>query len=402
MAPLRVEKSVKMVYNDKNKQERDLRTMQRLRSLRKNKLATLRSVKKLDNNIYLLDYRNDYHLPELLNKGVSSIGELTAFTANALTLGLRLFKPGTDQGAGCTTFEAYTAEGNHLLARNFDFKTAPCFVVWTHPDHGYASVSVVDTNFMAYGNALRLHRLNRYRALLAPYCCVDGMNEKGLVIAVSQLRAKATNQKNPGKKDITTTAMIRAVLDTCANVDEAVALFREYNMHDSLWTNYHYQIIDASGRSVVIEYIDHTMHVYERGSSAYPVSGSVFEDDGLKLQYAANFSLTKDIGSFQIEQHGEDRIEAVKAVLRAKDGILSEPEAMDLLSYVKLNYKHDKYPWSVNALWSAVYNTDAGTLKLVGNMDYKHIYTFSIHEPCKVLAHESIDHSAYPDTKWSH
>ena len=166
MAPLRVEKSVKMVYNDKNKQERDLRTMQRLRSLRKNKLATLRSVKKLDNNIYLLDYRNDYHLPELLNKGVSSIGELTAFTANALTLGLRLFKPGTDQGAGCTTFEAYTAEGNHLLARNFDFKTAPCFVVWTHPDHGYASVSVVDTNFMAYGNALRLHRLNRYRALL--------------------------------------------------------------------------------------------------------------------------------------------------------------------------------------------------------------------------------------------
>ena len=192
------------------------------------------------------------------------------------------------------------------------------------------------------------------------------------------------------------------MLDTCADVDEAVALFREDNLHDSLWTNYHYQIIDASGRSVVIEYIDHTMHVYERGSSAYPVSGSVFEDDGLKLQYAANFSLTKDIGSFQIEQHGEDRIEAVKAVLRAKGGILSEPEAMDLLSYVKLNYKHDKYPWSVNALWSAVYNTDAGTLKLVGNMDYKHIYTFSIHEPCKVLAHESIDHSAYPDTKWSH
>ncbi|MBQ4208581.1 MAG: hypothetical protein II621_09785, partial [Clostridia bacterium] len=155
-APLRVEKSLKAVYNYKNKQERDLRMIQRLHSLRKNKSATLRSLKKLDDNICLLDYRNDYHLPELLNRGVSSIGELTAFAADALTLGLRLFKPGTDQGAGCTTFEAYTPEGNHLLARNFDFKTAPCFVVWTHPDHGYASVSVVDTNFMAYGNALRL------------------------------------------------------------------------------------------------------------------------------------------------------------------------------------------------------------------------------------------------------
>ena len=74
-----------MVYNDKNKQERDLRTMQRLRSLRKNKLATLRSVKKLDNNIYLLDYRNDYHLPELLNKGVSSIPTMDMLPFPSLT-----------------------------------------------------------------------------------------------------------------------------------------------------------------------------------------------------------------------------------------------------------------------------------------------------------------------------
>ena len=372
------------------------------RSLKNNQLATIRSAIKLSDSIYLLDYQSDYHLPELMSKGVSSIGELMAFAADALTLGLRVFRPGTDEGAGCTTFEAFTPDGNHLLARNFDFRSAPCFVVWTHPDTGYASISVVDNNFMAYGTSLRFNKLNSYRTLLAPYCCVDGMNEKGLAIAVSQLRAKATNQNAPGKKDITTTAMIRAVLDTCADVDGAIDLIKSYNMHDSLWTNYHYQIVDAHGRSVIVEYIDNVLHIYERGSDEYPVTGSVYEDDGLDRQYAANFSLTKDIGSFEIVQHGEDRAEAVKSVLRAKDGILTEREAMDLLSHVKLNYKHDRYPWSVNALWSAVYNTAEGTMKIAGNMDYKNIFTFRVNEPRRVISRESIENSIYPDTKWSH
>ncbi|MBR2730424.1 MAG: linear amide C-N hydrolase [Clostridia bacterium] len=373
-----------------------------LQGLKNNRLATIRSARKLDDNLYLLDYRSNYHLPELMERGVSSIGELMAFAADALTFGFRLFKPGTDEGAGCTTFDAFTPEGKHLLARNFDFKTAPCFVVWTHPDNGYASVSVVDNNFMAYGTSLRFHRFNSYRALLAPYCCVDGMNEKGLAIAVLQLRAKATNQKDPCKKDITTTAMIRAVLDTCANIDEAVALIKKYNMHDSLWTNYHYQIVDASGRSTVVEYIDNVLHVYERGSAACSVEGSVYEDDGLQQQYAANFSLTKEIGAYQIEQHGADRAEAVKSVLRAKDGVMTELDAMALLSHVKLDYKHTKYPWNVVALWSAVYNTGDGTMKIAANKDYRKIYTFSISTPCKVLDRESIDHSPYPDVKWSH
>ena len=371
-------------------------------SLKNNQLATIRSAIKLSDSIYLLDYQSDYHLPELMSKGVSSIGELMAFAADALTLGLRVFRPGTDEGAGCTTFEAFTPDGNHLLARNFDFRSAPCFVVWTHPDTGYASISVVDNNFMAYGTSLRFNKLNSYRTLLAPYCCVDGMNEKGLAIAVSQLRAKATNQNAPGKKDITTTAMIRAVLDTCADVDGAIDLIKSYNMHDSLWTNYHYQIVDAHGRSVIVEYIDNVLYIYERGSDEYPVTGSVYEDDGLDRQYTANFSLTKDIGSFEIVQHGEDRAEAVKSVLRAKDGILTEREAMDLLSHVKLNYKHDRYPWSVNALWSAVYNTAEGTMKIAGNMDYKNIFTFRVNEPRRVISRESIENSIYPDTKWSH
>ncbi|MCR4594226.1 MAG: linear amide C-N hydrolase [Clostridiales bacterium] len=377
-------------------------TGKKLRYFLKHQLVTMKSVEQLDDNIYLLDYKNDYHLPELLERGVSSLGELTAFASDALTLGLRLCKIGGDEGAGCSTFDAFTPDGHHLLARNFDFKTSPCFVVWTHPKCGYAGISVVNTNFIVYGSSLRYNKLNSYRVLVAPYCCVDGMNEKGLAIAVLQMKAKATNQTDSGKKDITTTAMIRAVLDNCADVDEAVELIKRYNMHDSIWTNYHYQIVDASGRSVTVEYIDNVFHVYERGNPEYSTDSSVYEDDGMKFQYVSNYSLTKDVGSFQIEGHGEDRMCAVKKVLTEKDGIMTELEAMDLLSHVRLKYKHPKYPWNVVALWSAVYNTKEKTLKLAANLDYKKIYTFRIDRPGLVLNRESLEDSEYPETIWSY
>ena len=65
------------------------KTGKKLRAFSKHQLTTMRSVEKLDDNVYLLDYKNDYHLPELLEKGVSSIGELAAFASDALTLGIK-------------------------------------------------------------------------------------------------------------------------------------------------------------------------------------------------------------------------------------------------------------------------------------------------------------------------
>ena len=196
--------------------------------------------------------------------------------------------------------------------------------------------------------------------------------------------------------------MIRAVLDTCANVDEAVDFISAYNMHDSLFCSYHYQIVDKSGRSVVVEYIDNKLYVYEKNSSKYTTAGSVYENDGIAFQYVTNFSVTEDIGTYRIEQHGEDRAAAIKKTLAEKQGVMTELESMDLLSYVKLNYKHPKYPWNIVALWSAVYNSEKCTLKLAANMDYTKIYTFSVNKPCEVLETQSITDSAYPQGNWEY
>lgn len=81
---------------------------------------------------------------------------------------------------------------------------------------------------------------------------------------------------------------------------------------------------------------------------------------------------------------------------------MTELESMDLLSHVKLNYKHPKYPWNIVALWSAVYNTNRRTLKLAANMDYSKIYTFSVNRPCEVLETEAITESAYSAREWKY
>lgn len=364
---------------------------------------TRESAKVLDENIFLLDYKNEYDLDGLLRQGVSSIGDLIKFAVKLSSYKESDFTIGQAKGGGCSTFNAVTPEGDTIMGRNFDFKVAPCFVLWTHPKGNYSSVAVVDNNFLTYGKVR--HKFNSGRTaqlLLAPYCCVDGINEKGLSIAVLQIKAKATKQTDPSKKNITTTAMVRAVLDTCSNVDEAVELFKKYNMRDSLFCCYHYQITDASGRSVVVEYIDSVLHVYEKNSEKYGIEGSVYEGDNLDYTYVSNYSITKDVGSFKIEQHGDDRTDAIKQVLTEKNGVLTEIEAMDLLSYVKLDYDHPKYPWRIEALWSAVYNSNKSTLTIAAGVDYSRIYTFSVNEPGKVLGQTGIEKSAYPQGNWAY
>lgn len=367
------------------------------------KKLTRESAKPLDEHIVLLDYQNNYDIDGILKDGASSIVDLIKFIVKRSSFKENDFVIGEAKGGGCTTFDAFTPDGDHIMGRNFDFKAANCFVMWTHPYNHYASVSVVDGNFLTYGN--KRHKFtgkNSAQLLLAPYCCVDGINKKGLSIAVLQIKAKATKQVDPSKLNICTTAMVRAVLDTCADVDEAVDLFKKYNMHDSLACCYHYQISDASGRTVVVEYIDNVLHIFEKNSEKYGIENSVYEGDGLERSYVSNFTITKEIGSFKVEQHGYDRIDAVKNTLKENGEKLTEMEAMDLLSYVRLDYDHPKYPWRVEALWSAVYNLSKHTLKIAAGTDYTKVYTFDVNEPMKVIAQDSIETSAYPKAEWSY
>lgn len=77
------------------------------------------------------------------------------------------------------------------------------------------------------------------------------------------------------------------MLDKAKNVDEALALLSSYDMHSSANSCYHFQICDASGKSVVVEYVDDEMKV-------------VYPDKN--YQCATNFLLTNPDAEFNFGQ----------------------------------------------------------------------------------------------------
>lgn len=316
--------------------------------------------KKLDKNIFLLKYENNYGLDELLSHGVKSVGELATYMQKYFGAGKGEVKM-NGSGFACTTFNAFNEKGEQIFARNFDYKDAPCIVVWTEPKDGYKSVAVTDTNVLLYGKKLG-EKENRNRLLLAPYACMDGINEKGLAIAVLELKTKATKQET-GKTPITTTVIIRAVLDKCATVDEAVEMFKKYDMHDSLFACYHYQIVDPSGKSVIIEYIDNKMVVIPAEK---------------ETQYVLNFYATPNT---PIEKgFGYTREKWLHEEFEATGCVMDEERAMKVLEKCKLLYRH-KRGYMITSLWSAVYNCNQKTVLLCAGMDYLKKYRFGVQCP---------------------
>lgn len=229
----------------------------------------LSTVTKVADGFYTMNCEYDYDLSALLEHGVSSEQELVDYILEQLCRGV--ISPSIDISSyACTTFNAYTVDGDALFARNFDYTNAPCMLVWTTPKDGYASVSMTNLEFCGYSDEyLPEGFFNKVMTLAAPYIPVDGMNEKGLCIGVLELENGPTNQ-NTDKVDLTTTTMIRLVLDRAASVDEAIELFRSYDMHDSVGYGYHYQISDASGNSVVLEYVNNEI------SLIYPEIGKSY------------------------------------------------------------------------------------------------------------------------------
>lgn len=331
---------------------------------------TLSSLRQLDKNVWTMVYRNNYGLDKLLEKGCNSIMDAVVYLQKEVNFPVLTPNP-EHSGFACSTFNAKNPDGQHIFGRNFDYKEAPCLVCWTAPEKGYRSVAVVDTTFFIHGT--KYHTLEKsskkLRTIGAPYMAMDGINEKGFSIGVLEIKSKATKQ-NTSKKPIITTVAIRAALDTCETVDEAIKLFSSYDMHDSIFINYHYQFADVYGTSAIIEYVDNKMYVIKQEK----------KDDCLAL---TNYFLTP--GGDNHDGRGMDRYEHITKTLEAKNGIVTENEAMKLLSEVTLNYQHELLKHQVITLWSAVYNCSERSMLLCAGMDYNKKYKFFVDKPGEVF-----------------
>ena len=226
-------------------------------------IRTATSVKKLEDGLYSMEYKGDYRFDDFLEQGGASDDLAVAeFVIQDVLYGLL---PINLRGGtfGCSTISAKTPEGDAVFGRNFDWGTCTALIVQTSPAEGYDSVSTVNMDFLNLGLDMPEETQMRLLSVAAPFAPMDGMNEKGLCVAVLMIQDSPGFHQDTGKPDLTTTTAVRLLLDQAADEEEAVELLARYDMHASAGMMVHFALADAEGHSVVVEYIDNEMEVTE-------------------------------------------------------------------------------------------------------------------------------------------
>ena len=230
------------------------------------------SVQKLDDGLYYMEYKGDDGFAGLMERGGGrSAGELTGYVMRFITQGRQQAQAGNPVPAdfGCAALTVRTPEGGILMGRNFDFNSATGIVLHTVPEQGYETYTTFNTNFLGFGEGwLPEGMQNQFMALATLFFALDGINEKGLAVADLMAGDNAQTHQESGKPALTTTAAICYLLKNAATVDEALDLLRGIDMHSDIGAAHHYAISDASGRSVVVEYVEGRMEVVESSAVA--------------------------------------------------------------------------------------------------------------------------------------
>lgn len=219
------------------------------------RFQTIRTIEKVTDyeeyNLYRMDVKYEYDLDRLIEYGITDDQSLVdAIVEEALPiLPVQIDVP----DFGCSAFTLQEADGDILMGRNYDFRRdTSAMLVYCEPEDGYKSVGFAALDNIS-ANTPEESMKKKLATLTAPFICLDGMNEKGVSIAVLTLDSEPVHQ-NTGKPVIGTTLAIRLILDRAASTAEAVELLQQYDMFASSGRDYHFYITDSTGDGRVIEY----------------------------------------------------------------------------------------------------------------------------------------------------
>ena len=312
-------------------------------------IRTMLTVKKVGDSLYTMKNLECTDMQGLLDSGVSSTNELFDWISDNHLYGIKINFDLDD--IGCSAFAATTPEGDHLFGRNFDFFETDEVLVYSHPEGCYESIGVADLGVLGVGWNCPISpdsATGRFIMTITPYIVVDGMNEKGVGAGILQLNLEDTHQDN-GKPDLLIFCAIRAILDKCASVDEALALLYSYDIQSDLGSDYHLFITDRTGRYAVVEWLDGEMVVVEHPCCTNSVVAP---------------------GEYYDMGDPDDRLPTLEGCLGSGQ-VYTESEAMALLEKVKSNKMTE---------WSCVYNLDDFTVSICLEGDFEKVYTFSVDE----------------------
>jgi predicted choloylglycine hydrolase len=330
------------------------------------------TVKKLSNDLYYMEYSGDYGFPAFLEQGgaASSI-EVAEYVSMFLSKGYYKYDPATTTH-GCSTFSVKLSDGGYGFGRNFDWdEDCIALIIKTIPKDGYASISTANLDFVGFGDGFKPESfINKFLSLAAIYVPLDGMNEKGLCIGDLQIEYPEGTHQNTGKTNLTTTTAIRMLLDYAANVDEAIALLEQYDMHSDIGTMHHLAVSDASGRSVVVEYIDNVMYITETliVTNHFLTPGDIYGKGSENNNSMGRFSV---LSQLFIDMNG---VMDMKGMSRRSD-ISNDMNCVMDMEGIK-NGLAAASDWDTQ--WSVVYNKSTLDVLFHHKRNYQQPYSFNL------------------------
>lgn len=377
------------------------------------KLDMLHSIQDLDSGrLFFLNYTEDYKLGDLIARNATTNESLIEFILSNLCDKNIPAKASLSYGAGCSAFSATTLDGNRIMGRNFDYshgnEPIAAAIVQTTPKNGLKSVCIVDGYWVGYRQGLwqcftedkEVFNQKKERDLSYvmgfPYLLMDGMNEAGFAIGVLHLDGKPTQQRSDLKHSLTTTVMMRCLLDNATSVDSAVDILRKYNLHIPHGQgNYHFYMADASGKHAVVEYvyseeyqdvrfIDDEYEECQAGKlvtkhrkmDVLPNEMKVMKDKHCVSNFYLSPSMAVSEKGPVLSKHGRARYDMMDFVLSQNKDILSEENAMTLLNFV--SQAENPTDVTSHTQWSAVYNLSKGKVTICINRNYNKQFVFDL------------------------
>ncbi len=309
-------------------------------------IATASSLERITSyedgfNLYRVDVAYGYDLDAIIDADVhddqAHVNAVLAQVLPGVPLEVKAPK------FACSAFCARTTDGDVLMGRNYDFKDdTSALIVHTDPDDGYESICSSALNNLG-ANRPDSSVKGRIASLLGPFAALDGMNEKGVSIAVLTLDSEATDQRT-GRQAINTSLAVRLVLDRAATTQQAVDLLERYDMHAMAGRDYHFFVSDAQGDSRIIEWDP-------KSDDRRMVATPVREITNYYALYADKVAPNRKNGDLG---HGKERTLAIADVLDAHNGSMTCDVAWEALKAAA----QDPNPEDVtsNTQWSIVYN----------------------------------------------
>lgn len=332
------------------------------------RFQTIGSIKRItdysDNyNLYAMDIKYDYNIDNIINYGIEDDQDMidVILKESLPLLPVSIKAP----NYGCTAFTLKANDGDIYMGRNYDFKKdTSAMLVYCTPKSGYKSVAFaaldnVSANIPEEGIKKKL------ASLTAPFICLDGLNEKGVSIAVLTLDSEPTYQ-DTGKQKIFTTLAIRLVLDKAGTTQEAVDLLNSYDMFATSGRDYHFYITDSTGDGRVIE---HDPNSEDRKLVDTPI-------DAITNFYGLYINEVLPNQKNGIYGHGKERYDAVLDVFEKEEGNYSNNTVWDALKASSQEPNPDSI--TSNTQWSISYNNTDLTAQIVIRRNWDDVTSYDL------------------------